>query len=65
LELEQEQTYVSQREVLLSAALYRFSAQMASMARELDELQEIARAGRQSVVLTCPEGNVVHLERKR
>jgi hypothetical protein len=52
----------SQREVLLSASLYRLSAQLAAMARDLDELQTIARDRPQPVVIIG--GNVTKMEKK-
>jgi hypothetical protein len=61
---EEADTHVSQREVLLSAGLFRFAAQLVAIAKELDELQEFARAGRKPVVLTDVASNVVRLERK-
>ena len=60
---EEPDTHVTQREVLLSAGLYRFAAQLAAIAKELDELQEIARAARRTVALTDVASNVFRFER--
>jgi hypothetical protein len=53
--------FVSQREVLLAAGLHRFAAQLAKMAKDIDELQEIARDRPTMVVITGDR--VVKLER--
>jgi hypothetical protein len=52
---------VSRGEVILSAGLFRVAAQLAEMAKELDELQEIARARQR---FGAVEGNVVWFGRK-
>jgi hypothetical protein len=61
LEDEDEDT-VSQREVLLAAGLDRYAAQLAVIAKDMEELQELARA---RPGLTVAGGNVVRMDGRK